>query len=347
MFLLRAAPCIDNESLGCTSTADAGDGRPAGVRRAARRRRRHAGRQRPGVRRRQRPRLLPRHDPRQRAGRRARERPLELAGPADQLRHRAQRPPDRLRPRRQRRVLHATTTARSRRSTAAPATTASRSARSSARSATRSEGALLRRRRLPGADRDHPRLAQPGHPRAARRAGRHRQRRVHRLLEPGRAQARGRRRQRHLRRPRLRARRGRRHRHERRRRARPERHRGSVRHSTRTRRASATTALDPNRPLNASRPRHDNNGDGVCNAADAHLTTDPDEWHGRHDPARRQQRRAPDHRPRLLDGAAARHPRRRRRGRGLVQRQRAGLGRRRHAASTRSSCSAPSSPTTS
>ena len=37
-----------------------------------------------------------------------------------------------------------------------------------------------------------------------------------------------------------------------------------------------------------------------------------------------------DHRPGLLDGPPARHPRRRRRGRSAVQRQRAGLGRRRH-----------------
>ena len=60
-------------------------------------------------------------------------------------------------------------------------------------------------------DRDHARLAEPGHPRAAGRHRRHRQRRVRRLLEPGRAPARGRRRQRPLRRPRVRARRGLRH----------------------------------------------------------------------------------------------------------------------------------------
>ena len=45
------------------------------------------------------------------------------ARPADQLRHRAQRPPDRLRPRRQRRLLRRRQQRRSRRSTAAPATT--------------------------------------------------------------------------------------------------------------------------------------------------------------------------------------------------------------------------------
>jgi len=36
------------------------------------------------------------------------------------------------------------------------------------------------------------------------------------------------------------------------------------------------TALDPNRPLTSA--RRDSNGDGVCNAADAHMTTEPDEW---------------------------------------------------------------------
>ena len=60
------------------------------------------------------------------------------------------------------------------------------------------------------------------------------------------------------------------------------------------------------------------------------MTTDAGRVAGRHDPARRRPRRAADHRARLLDRAAARHPRRRRRGRGLVQHQRAGLGRRRH-----------------
>ena len=93
------------------------------------------------LRRRQRPRLLPRHDRRQRA---------ERVRPADQLRHRAQRPADGLRPRRQRRLLRRRHDARSSRSTAAPATTASRSARSSARSATRATRALAAAGRLPG-----------------------------------------------------------------------------------------------------------------------------------------------------------------------------------------------------
>ena len=120
-------------------------------------------------------------------------------------------------------------------------------------------------------DRDHARLAQPGHPRAARRAGRHRQRRVHRLLEPGRAAARGRRRQRPLRRPRLRARRGLRHRRERRRpaatsptststpiRRRPEpgrRRRATTAPATRTGRSTAATAAAATTTATASATR--------------------------------------------------------------------------------------------
>ena len=84
--------------------------------------------------------------------------------------------------------------------------------------------------------------------------------------------------------------------------------------------------------------RKDNNGDDVCNKADAHITgaqtqtapADPTKWEDDIDPARRGRRRAADHRARLLDRPPAGHPRGRRRGRGLLQRQRAGLGRRRH-----------------
>ena len=87
--------CIDVGAASCTAGAETAD-RPAYVA-LPRREQRRAGQQRADLRRRQRPRLLPRPDPEQRA---------ERVGPADQLRHRAQRPPDRLRPRRQRRLLH-------------------------------------------------------------------------------------------------------------------------------------------------------------------------------------------------------------------------------------------------
>ena len=201
-------------------------GRPAGLRRAARGQRRHARRQH-----------------------------LDCAGGNDLDCYRdkivgnepstavqrinydtgAQRPPDRLRPRRQRRLLQRRHQrdhdARRRRR----ATTASRSARSSAASATSRRARCWRARRVPGADRDHSRLAQPRQPRAARGPGRHGQRRVHRVLQPGRAAARGRRRQRHLRGPRLRPGRRRRHRRQRRRPEEPGRRRGPVRHATRIR----------------------------------------------------------------------------------------------------------------
>ena len=69
-------------------------------------------------------------------------------------------------------------------------------------------GLARRRRRLPECTIATTRgWLSPGIQRAAGRSGRHRQRRVHRLLEPGRAAARGRRRQRPLRRPRVRLRR--------------------------------------------------------------------------------------------------------------------------------------------
>ena len=76
--------------------------------------------------------------------------------------------------------------------------------------------------------------------------------------------------------------------------------------------------------------RKDNNGDGRCNAADAQTTRGAANWRGRRDPARRARRSAAGHRARVLGRAAARHPHGRRRGRGPVQRERAGLGGRRH-----------------
>ena len=145
---------------------------------------------------------------------------------------------------------------------------------------------------------------------------RHRQRRVHRLLEPGRAAARGRRRQRPLRRPRLRARRGLRHRRRRRRRLR-------LVDDIEPRRRPDDRALpgrpEPRRHLhrgrepdyagdgwNALTGRKDNNGDGVCNNADAHMTDRAaTQWQDDViplDPATGA--RQPDHRPRLLDRRA-------------------------------------------
>ena len=119
----------------------------------------------------------------------------------------------RLRPRRQRRLLRRRHDRDRSRSTAAPATTRSRSARSSAPKRDEADRATRPAAgRLPDPRRDDARLAQPRHSRPAGRPGRHRQRRVHRLLEPGRAAPRGRRRQRPVHRPRLRARGGLRHR---------------------------------------------------------------------------------------------------------------------------------------
>ncbi len=82
--------------------------------------------------------------------------------PADQLRHRPERPPDGATARRQRPVLPSTTTQRSRRSTAAPATTASRSASSTASQRDSADRRHRRGRRLRHR-RDDARLPEPRH----------------------------------------------------------------------------------------------------------------------------------------------------------------------------------------
>ena len=85
--------------------------------------------------------------------------------------------------------------------------------------------------------------------------------------------------------------------------------------------------LDPNRPLNASRPRRDTNGDGVCNAA----TRTPRPLPGSGRTIRSRWTPPASLAPRSASASTARrrHPRRRRRGRGVLQHQRAGLTRRR------------------
>ena len=94
--------------------------------------------------------------------------------------------------------------------------------------------------------------------------------------------------------------------------------------------ASATTALDPNRPLDrAPAAQGQQRRRRLQRGRRAHDDR-RDQWQDDVIPLDADRVARPDHRPRLLDRPAARHPRRRRRGRGLVQRQRAGLGRRRH-----------------
>ncbi len=213
-------------------------------------------------------------------------------------------------------------------------------------------------RHLPGADRHHPWLAQPGHARSAGRDRWHRQRRVRRVLQPGRAAARGPRRQRPVHRAGVRpgggVRHGRRRRwclrllgHRPRRRpqhaALSDRRRTSGRddtgqvHSGRTPELQGR-GLEPEQrprllPVRQQRRRNVQHRRRPHHRR-SHVHTEeagrPDDVGGRRHPARRGRRRPPDHRARLLDRPPARHPGRWGRGRGLLQRQRTGVRRRRH-----------------
>ena len=150
---------------------------------------------------RRRPRPLPRPGPGQRA---------EQPGPEDQLRHRAQRPDQRLRHGRQRRLLRRRHLGdhdprRRRRERRLPDRPDLR------HPAERGRRRPARRGHLPRPRRDHARLAEPGHARTAAGHRWHRQRPVHRLLQPVRDPAQRRRPQRHLHRPGVRDRRGLRH----------------------------------------------------------------------------------------------------------------------------------------
>ena len=215
----------------------------------------------------------------------------------------------RLRPRRQRPLLRRRQQRRSPRSTAARATTPSRSARSSAPSATSADGGAAAAGRLPRPDRHHPRLAQPGHARAAGGHRRHRQRRVHRLLQPGRAAPRRRRRQRPVRRPGVRA--------------------AAVSTPTPTATACTSTTSTPSGTANADRQRR-RRASTPPTAAPTHRR---DTWRGRRD-ASTQGRPTAWRRPIIGLGFSTGRPLDIRAGGGedevSVQRQRPGLGRRRH-----------------
>jgi hypothetical protein len=109
------------------------------------------------------------------------------------------------------------------------------------------EGLLLEHDVFPNLVADHPRLAEPGHQRADGRARRHRRRRVHRVLQSGRAAARRRRRQRPVRGARLRT-------------------GGGSGYG-----CNGDTAGHQRHSIRLS-----TNGDGVVNAADAKLSDDSD-----------------------------------------------------------------------
>ena len=286
----------------------------------------------------------------------------EQLRPADQLRRRAQRPAEGLRPGRQRRLLrrrqHRDHDARRRRRLRHLPDRPD--LRHQARQ--QPQGGAAAAGHVPGADRDDARLAEPGPARAAGRHRRHRQRRVHRLLEPGRAAARGRRRQRPVRRPRVRARRGLRHERGQHRRvqvlptstSRPTPTRASTRSNDARRRPAPRRepglrrrGLDGlpagqqrRRRLQQGRRPHDR-------GRDLHDARRPDEVGGRRHPARyRRRARA------RSSGSASRRPARstsapaaaRTRSRTTsMPRSRSTAA----PASTSSSCWAPSSPTTS